>query len=307
MEHLRTNPTILGLIAIFIWGSFTALLRSVSEQFGITLGPALLYSVAAIMLLWRQPVGSLHHFPKRYLFLGGALFASYEVLLSLAVAMAETRMQSIEISLINYLWPSFIVLFAIPINRVRLSWFALPAILLTFIGLLTALIGGSGHSFSTFLEHLKHNPKPYVMVFIAALLWGLYCNIAKKESKGANGVPIFFALVAILLWAKFFIGLINGYESIPLHPPLRALLELLLAGVLIGLSYTLWESGIQRGNMVLLATLSYFTPLLSILFSSFWLNVTPTLNFWIGAICVTVGSLLAFLAQRAPKKEEITE
>src|SRR5699024_6485148 len=128
--------------------------------------------------------------------------------------------------------------------------------------------------------------------FIAAILWGIYCNISKRYGDGQNGVPLFFGGVALALWLKFLIG-----DQILIFPDTpRPYIEMVVAGVIIGSSYSFWEYGIQHGNMIVLATLSYFTPLLSILFSSIWLEVTPTMNFWLGAIIVTLGSFLAYLS-----------
>ncbi len=52
----------------------------------------------------------------------------------------------------------------------------------------------------------------------------------------------------------------------------------------------------------LLATLSYFTPIFSALFSSLILGVTLSNSFWQGVVMVTVGSLLCWLVTKRSEK-----
>ncbi|WKV53074.1 EamA family transporter [Dickeya fangzhongdai] len=77
------------------------------------------------------------------------------------------------------------------------------------------------------------------------------------------------------------------------------MLELLFIGGSTALAYAAWDVGIQRGNMALLATASYFTPILTTLMAALWLQTVPTFTFWQGVIMVTLGSLLSWLATRS--------
>ncbi|WP_425412906.1 EamA family transporter [Methylophilus rhizosphaerae] len=58
------------------------------------------------------------------------------------------------------------------------------------------------------------------------------------------------------------------------------------------MAYSCWNYSIQHGNLALLATMSYFTPLLSVLLTSLWLGVAPGAGFMYGVGLVTLGSLL---------------
>lgn len=66
--------------------------------------------------------------------------------------------------------------------------------------------------------------------------------------------------------------------------------------VLTTLAYTAWTHGVNHGNLTLMATASYFTPLLSVLLSSLILEMTLGLSFWGGAALVTLGSLICWRA-----------
>ena len=54
---------------------------------------------------------------------------------------------------------------------------------------------------------------------------------------------------------------------------IEASLELLAAGAAMAGGYALWNLGILRGNLTLMASASYFTPVLSALFAMLWLGL----------------------------------
>lgn len=292
------KATLLGIIAIAIWSCFTALMRTITESFGVVAGAALIYTVGAIALcIYNKGIPNIKKFPIRYLLMCGSLFVIYEILLSMAVGSANTRQQSIEVSLVNYLWPCAIVLLSLFINKQKVSLLFWPGIAMSFLGVAWSLSGEQGLNVYQLANNISSDPIPYLLAFIAAFLWGLYCNLSKRYNNGNNGVPLFFICIAVLLWIKFLFG----SEKIAQVNAI-AVIELLAVGVFIAIAYAFWEIGIQKGNMILLAILSYFTPIASILFSAFWLDTALTLSFWYGVIMVTVGSLLCWLATRINKK-----
>ena len=55
-------------------------------------------------------------------------------------------------------------------------------------------------------------------------------------------------------------------------------------GLSTAIAYSAWNHGIQQGNLTLLATASYFTPVLSALMGSLWLGVVPLVSALLGRI-----------------------
>jgi drug/metabolite transporter (DMT)-like permease len=49
----------------------------------------------------------------------------------------------------------------------------------------------------------------------------------------------------------------------------------------------------RRGNIVLVATLSYFTPLLSVFISSLYLQITIDIRLWVASILVVIGAIIS--------------
>ena len=104
---------------------------------------------------------------------------------------------------------------------------------------------------------------------------------------------LFITLTAMALWLKYAFSSESGMQF-----TLPVTLTLLCAGMAMGAGYAAWNVGILRGNMTLLATASYFTPVLSAVFAALVLNTALTANFWQGVVMVTAGSLICWRATR---------
>ena len=108
---IKNRATILGVAAIFVWSLMVGLLRTTTNIFGAELGAALLYSVGAAFLFIVNRPTNLRAIPVRYFIVGGTLFVAYETIFALAIGFAATEGQTIEVSMLNYLWPTCTVLF----------------------------------------------------------------------------------------------------------------------------------------------------------------------------------------------------
>jgi drug/metabolite transporter (DMT)-like permease len=287
------KATLLGLLAILLWSSVVGLIRSVSEGLGPIGGAAMIYSVSAIFLLLVLRLPNLRHFPRAYLILGSVLFVSYEICLSLSLGYANTRLQAIEVGMINYLWPCFTVLMALVFNGQKAKWWLVPGLLLSLFGIGWIMSGEGGWSPTQMLDNVRSNPLSYSLAFGGAVIWALYCNLTKKIAQGQNGVVLFITLTAIALWLKCAFSTESGMQF-----TLPVTLTLLCAGIAMGAGYAAWNVGILHGNMTLLATVSYFTPVLSAVFAALVLDTALTANFWQGVVMVTLGSLVCWRATR---------
>ncbi|PVD44642.1 EamA family transporter [Serratia liquefaciens] len=287
------KATLLGLLAILLWSSVVGLIRSVSEGLGPIGGAAMIYSVSAVFLLLALRMPNLRLFPRPYLLLGSLLFVSYEICLSLSLGYANTRLQAIEVGMINYLWPCFTVLMALVFNGQKARWWLLPGLLLSLFGIGWIMSGEGGWSPAQMLKNVRSNPLSYSLAFGGAVIWALYCNLTKKIAQGHNGVVLFITLTAVALWLKYAFSSESGMQF-----TLPVTLTLLCAGMAMGAGYAAWNVGILRGNMTLLATASYFTPVLSAVFAALVLNTALTANFWQGVVMVTAGSLICWRATR---------
>ena len=288
------RATLVGLSAILLWSTTIGLLRSVSEAFGPTGGAALIYSTTAVLLCLTRGVPNPRNMPGRYLLTGGVLFVGYEICLALAVGLARDRHQSLEMGMINYLWPCLTIVLAIPFNQQRFRLWLWPGLLLSLSGIIWVMKGANGNVTGQMAQNIASNPTAYLLAFIAAIAWALYNNITRRYARGSNGVTLFFMVTALALWLKF--ALFTEHETLQFS--VTAAAEVLFMGASTAVAYSAWNYGIQHGNLTLLATASYFTPVLSALLASLWLGLTPPISFWQGVAMITAGSLICWLATR---------
>ena len=113
------TPTFLGLLAILLWSSTIGFSRSVSEKLGPLTSGFIIFILAGLVscfqvLLQQGSLRPIFRLPKLYLFGAGAFFTSYEVALYLSIGLSQTREQVLVVGLINYLWPVFILVSAVP-------------------------------------------------------------------------------------------------------------------------------------------------------------------------------------------------
>ena len=154
-------------------------------------------------------------------------------------------------------------------------------------------VAGEHFVLNEFIHHIMQNPIAYFLAMSAAFIWALYCNVTRIYGAGQNGVFWFFSVVSVVLWC--------GYLLTP-HSPLifswSSGLQLLVIGLFAALGYSFWDDGIQKGNMMLLVTASYFTPLLSTFMAGWWLSTELSFSFWQSVVMVTIGSLICWYGSR---------
>ncbi|VVP85605.1 Aromatic amino acid exporter YddG [Pseudomonas fluorescens] len=284
--------TACGLVAIILWSTASGLIRSVSEIFGPLGGAALIYTLGAILLVCLLGKPRLRSTPKLYLVLGSALFVAYEVCLSLALGFASSRNQAIELGVVNYLWPCLTILLAIIMNGQKARWIIIPGTALALFGILW-VVSGDGLSLASIVTNVQSNPLSYSLALACGITFALYCNVTRRYAGGQNLVVLFFVLTAVVLWLKYLFS----SEVIPALT-LGSSLELVAAAIGMAGGYALWNIGILRGNLTLLATASYFAPVLSSAFAAVWLGAVLNMQFWQGAVLVTAGSLICWQATR---------
>ncbi len=292
MIPVKQHATLTGLSAILLWSTTIGLLRSITESFGPSGGAAMIYSVCALFLCLARGMPHPRQFPPLYLWLGGLLFVSYEVCLALAIGFATSRRQSLELGMINYLWPCLTIVLAIPLNQQKFRWWLWPGLALSLVGIVWVLKGDNSWSLPHLWLNIQHNPLAYCLAFVAAFFLAMYNNIAKRHAAGASAVTLFFLLTATVLWVQF--AWTSSFASMHFSP--GVMLEIFFMGGSTALAYSAWEKGIQWGNLTLLATASYFTPVLSTLIGAVWLQLSLPQAFWQGVMMVTSGSLICWWA-----------
>ncbi|ELH3780940.1 aromatic amino acid DMT transporter YddG [Vibrio parahaemolyticus] len=297
MKSVQFRFTLYGCIAILSWSCLLGIARLVTESLGPVGGAAMLYSLSSIFLLIVVGIPKLSYFSSKYLIVGGAMFVCYEIFLALALGYSNSRAQAIEVSIVNYLWPALTVLFAVLGSNKKPNWLLYPAVTLAFIGVAWTVSGDNGLSPTQIISNVSSNPLVYIMAFTGAVIWAVYCNLTQRQQSKHNAITLFFIATAVSLWVKYAFA-----DEPTMTFSWSALGYLFASAALMAGGYGLWNIAIVGGNMVFLATLSYFTPIFSALFSSLILGVTLSSSFWQGVVMVTVGSLLCWLVTKEKRE-----
>ncbi len=288
----RTAGTALGLTAIVCWSTAPALMRTSSEQLGpVTAGAAVFLTAGLVGCGWlalsRGGLGRAFRLPRAYLLGCGGLFVLYELCIYLAVGLAATHRQVLEVGIINYLWPGLTLAFSVPILKRRARLTLLPGVLIAFAGVALARFQGRPVGLSGPVEGPAY--APYLLALVAAVSWGLYSNLSRRwaGTVGGTGVPLFFLAAGVLFC------LVRLAMPDPSHWSLPALREVaFLAIVPHLLGYTFWDLSMRHGRMVLVAAFSYLTPVLATLIACAYLGVWPGVGIWAGCALVVAGAVI---------------
>lgn len=202
-QFITHKHTLYGVAAILLWGSLMALTRRVAEEFSPIGGAALIYTVSTLFLLFAMGMPRLKAGSSRYILIGGALFVSYEICLALALGMASDRLQAIEMSVINYLWPALTVLIAVLLSQRAVSFWVYPSVGLAFAGVAWTIVAEQGISLADFSARIATNPAVYAMALTGAFIWAIYCNVTQRLARGQNAIVLFFAATAATLWLQY--------------------------------------------------------------------------------------------------------
>lgn len=290
------KATLIGLVAILLWSLIVALIKDVSSHFGAVGGAALIYTLASIFLFFSVGWSSLRTFPRTYLIWGSFLFVAYEICLSLSIGYSQNNRQAIEVGMVNYLWPTFTMVAAILFNQQKANVFIIPGFAISLLGIGWVLGGEQGFDLPNMWGNIQSNPLSYGLAFVGTLLWAAYCTLTARIAQGANGITLFFVLVAVVLWIKYLLMGGGG-----LNFDWSSSVSLVMAAAAMGFGYAAWNVGILHGNVTLLAGASYFIPVLSAFFAALLLSTPLGLSFWYGAFMVCVGSILCWFSTRASK------
>ena len=297
------RSTAFGVLAMLIWATSVAVSRSLSEQIGVFSAAGYSYflggTIGMILVITKRSMRTrLRAVPIKYYMSCGLLMLIYNIAIYLAVGLSSNRQQVLGVTLLNYLWPSFILIFTVTIlqRRTRPLLFLL-GIAFVLAGAYMATTHNRSISWMSFFDEIIAAPVPYMYAFIAAVSWGLYTVLNKQWfecmsfSDGYLLVPLIFFLSGALLL------IISGYSEITPAWSFRVFLEIIYQAVFVWLiAYVLWAIAAQHGSIVWLGILSLFMPLLSTLFTCLYLMVAPGIVLWLACVSIIFG---AWICERA--------
>jgi drug/metabolite transporter (DMT)-like permease len=228
--------------------------------------------------------------PLNYLFGCGGLFLIYTLSLFLAVGLADSRAQSLELGLVNYMWTPLTIVFSIFILSIKANYKLIPGTFFALFGIFLVINSNGSISLASFAENFMSNPAAYIFGFIAAITWALYSNLARLwgEPKAIGVVPLFVLITGIVL------TIIGALMTDINHFEIKTVAEILIFGLITVCSYVLWDMAMLQGEVILVASCAYFIPFFSTVISCIYLKIIPGINVWGGCVFIIAGSLLSW-------------
>lgn len=294
----RQIATSIGILALLLWSTLVGLLRLSTEVFGPIYTVTYVYTLSAVILYFSYGLPDFKKVSKKFLIISSLLFVIFELCFAFSITLAKSSEKSIEMNIIFSLWPTLIILMLAFLKEEKVNYLTIIGVLVSFSGIVMI----NYHPGINFIDNFYKNPISYLLIFLASLLWAVYCIYTKKHSNGTNAISLYFILTAVALWILTFAT--QGIH-LPHISGITSYIFILINALFFAMGYLAWNVGIIKGNMPVLVMLSYFSPMLSSAFSVIVLNSSLSTNFWYGATIVTIGSIICWLSIRKKQAPQI--
>ncbi len=202
----------------------------------------------------------------------------YYILLYFGYANA----QGLEVLVLQYSWPVFVVLLSVIILKEKLTIKRSLAVITGFAGVVVVLTHGS------FSEIYLGNYLTDLLVLAAAIVFGLFSVLSKRINlEPCSMITVYFFTAT----AASFISMIF-YSCFALPAP-GALLPVIINGLLVnGFSYIFWIKALKYADASFVAPFVFFTPVLAALSLVIFFNEPFLPVYGIGLLFVMAGGLL---------------
>ena len=283
MTPRRNRPYLLMGILMVFWGSYAAVSKLALTRMDLPRTLFWFFGLAwAAMAIWLLCKGKLP--ALRALGLRGWLrrapAALAQWLYYLLYGLAMLRIPTAEAATLNYLFPVFLVVLAIPLKKEPLNGHKAMAIGLGLLGALLIITGGSaGLSFTNLIGDL--------LAVGAAVCWALF-SILGSRNTGERGMDSFVDTTIALALSALLLPLSGGC----MPPDMDALLSvgwMTVSNLLM--TYLLWFRVLRIASAAQAASLAYFTPFVTLIFIAVLLGEPIAPRQLAGLAVLTLGVL----------------
>lgn len=276
------RPYILMGILIFMWGSFSAVSKLVLVGLDSFQVQFYMFGLAAVIMTvimyFSGKLGKFRSIMRKDL-IKLILYALPSFFYSFLYIMALGMIPTIEASMLNYLFPIMIVIFAIPINKERLDASKLLSVIFGFAGMLIITTNGNFHSLK--LSNIRGD----MLAIAASICWGIFSNLGKRnkiDQELSNYVYILvsFALsiVSLMLFSEFVIPDIAAFSGV---------LWISLSNIVF--AYYMWFRVLKVTSLAFAASFSFVIPFVSLGFIMLLLGEKISIIQVVGFILIIVG------------------
>jgi drug/metabolite transporter (DMT)-like permease len=286
----RNAATGFGFTAVLMW-AFLALLSTASgpiPPFQLTTMCFFIGGLAGVISWYWRPaaIQSLRQ-PWQVWLVGAFGLCVYHCLYFFAIQNAPP----VEASLIAYLWPLLIVLFAALLPGEKLRFHHVIGAFLGLAGAIVIISKGGTVGLSAGL-------KPgHVLALACAFIWSGYSVLSRRFGTVPTDIVTGYCLITAAV--AFILHL--ALESTVWPQTVSQWAAIVTLGLLpLGCAFYAWDIGIKRGDIMVLGATSYAAPLLSTLVlvaagyaSASWAIALACLLITLGAVIAAKDMILA--------------
>lgn len=251
----RQTATLIGFIAILTW-AFLALLGAAAGPVPPLQLTAMTFFLGALsgIVTWpfRPHALAALRQPLAVWIVGTLGLCVYHITYFFAIQNAPP----VEASLIAYLWPLLIVVFAALLPGEKLRVHHVIGAVLGLAGACLIITKGGAVGLS---EGLKSG---HLMALACAFIWSGYSVISRRFGDVPSDVTFGFCLITALVSGGLHLAL---EETVWPATAVQWTAIVLLGLVPLGLAFYSWDVGVKKGDIMVLGAASYSAPLLSTL------------------------------------------
>jgi drug/metabolite transporter (DMT)-like permease len=285
------NPYLLMSILLVLWGSFAAvskmaltMLDYYQVQFYMFGSAVVIFTVMFSLNGRIKSLFTLRPKEMAKLLLYGLPNYLYYLFYILSLGLIPV----IEASMLNYMFPIFIVLLSVPMFGESLTLAKGFSILLGFIGMMA--IVSNGDITAIRLTNLGGD----LLALGAALSWALFSGLGRKNKVDQDLSIYVFTLSA---FAFSSIGLV-GFSTFTV-PNITSLGWAVCLGISnIVLGSFLWIRGLKSSSSSLIASLSYLTPFVTLLFIIVMLGERLSVPQTVGFLIISAGIVIQVITDK---------
>jgi drug/metabolite transporter (DMT)-like permease len=295
-SSIYNNPYFLMAILLILWGSFAAVSKLVLNNIDSFQSQFYIFGIAliamTIILVFTGKIRMLRNISiKDYGKL--VLYSIPSFTYYFFYMMALQLIPAVEASMLNYLFPVMILIFSVPINGEKLDKSKITSILIGLLGMVIILTNGS-------IQNIKMtNLKGDLLAIGGAVSWGIFSNLGKKNK--VDTLISNYIIVAMNFIFSCISMNIFSHFIVPDFPSLMGLSWLGLSSIVI--SYYVWFKALKIAPSSLIASLSFITPFVTLVFIMIFLGEKITVIQIVGLLIILLGTGVQSMGSFLKKKK----
>jgi len=240
-------------------------------------------TASLIHFLQKRKLSQLFLLPLKVVISGFFGITVYTIFLAFAFHYADPEEIGV-INLINYLWPLWMVILEMILLKTRTDkkLFSI-GLVLGFSGLILSL--------NIDLSSLgTGNYRPHLLALSGSIFWALYSVLLKKWhiKEEQSGTSFHFTICAVL---SLVLAVMMKEEISSVSWNGESFFWVIFGGIgPVGVAYYLWELGIKKGSVSIIASLSYFIPVGSSIAIGLFFSETVSFILIPASILIAAGS-----------------